>query len=736
MKAVKWIVLGIVLVVALLVAGVGIVVATLDPNDYKAEISAQVKKATGRDLSLEGDISWSLFPWLGLNLGNTSLSNAPGFGEEPFASLEEVDVHVALLPLLKKRVEAQKVVLKGVSLNLEKDRSGKDNWSDLASAGDSTGKEAQSEPETKAGAATPEVELKIGGVEVVDARLVYDDRQAGSKIDISPLNLTTGAIELGQPVPVELDVRLQQGDMTVLLELATRLTADIEAGDFKLDDLVLRPTLKGKSIPGGSLASVIRMDVHANTNTQNMTIDKLELDSSGVAIRGNAKVAQFIDNPRYSASLKSNTFSLRSLMKSLGMEAPSTTDSKVLSSAAFKLDAKGDLKQVEISGLRATLDDSQLEGSVKLTDFAAQAMRFKLQLNQIDLDRYLPPVTAADAAVASKASTPPVSDAIELPLDLLRQLNVAGSALVDQLTVNKLVFTKASLTVEARKGLLEVKPLTAHAYQGRADISAALDVRGAKPVYRASVDLKGVRSEEILEILAGDRYVSGNTNFAAEVTTSGSSISSLKKGLNGNFQAKFTEGTIRGSKLAAKIIKATNFLRKLQQKPILTNDASDETHFSVLSASGTISNGVINNRDLRMIAPVLQVQGEGSVDLPAEKLDYTASIGLPPKDGKKRQFVPLRIKGPFSDPKLDLALDDVAKQELERKKAELKAKADAEKARLKAKAEAEKAKLKARADEEKARVKAEANAKLKAKQDELKQKLEQQLNDKLKGLFK
>ena len=122
MKILKWILLVLLILIFLVIAGVGIAVATLDPNDYKEQITEQVKKTTGRELTLEGDISWSLFPWLGLNLGKTSLANAEGFGDQPFAELEEIDIHVAIMPLIKKQVQAKKVLISGVSVNLQKMR--------------------------------------------------------------------------------------------------------------------------------------------------------------------------------------------------------------------------------------------------------------------------------------------------------------------------------------------------------------------------------------------------------------------------------------------------------------------------------------------------------------------------------------------------------------------------------------------------------------------------------------
>ncbi len=734
MKVVKWFVLSLVILLVLALAGMGIIIATVDPNDYKDEISAQVKKASGRDLTLEGDIAWSLFPSLGLNLGKATLANAPGFSGPPLASVEEVKIHVALLPLLKKQVEVQTLVVRGLALNLEKNKAGKGNWEGL-----SGGSEAGSAEKEKArGGGTSALSLNIEGVKILGASLVFDDKQAGSKIEIAPFNLRTGAIAMAKPVLVELDVLLKQADTTLTLDLVGMLTADIESGVFSAHDLVLKTSLEGASIPGGKFTAVTRMNVKANTGTQKIKISELSIDASGVAIQGTVEVSDFVDAPAVLAELSSNSFSPRELMTEMGMKVPLTTDESVLSKVSFSLTLKGDQKQLSIKPLKAVLDDSRLEGALAITDLARQAISFDLTLNQIDLDRYLPPIAAAGNAGDSPEASA-ASDAIALPLGLLKRLDVVGSARIEKLVVSKLTFTNASLSVIAKKGLLEVKPLIAHAYSGKAEISASLDVRGSVPAYAVNVDLKGVQSADILQVLAGDRYVSGTANFDASISTQGDSVTALKQALEGEFQAKFSEGTVRGSELGAKIIEAVNFLRKLQGRGSLSNVASDETHFSVLSASGVIAKGVVTNNDLQMIAPVLQVKGNGSVNLPAASLDYRVMIGLPPKEGKDRHFVPLKIKGPFSDLKLKLAVEEVAKAELERKKAELKAeirtKADAEKAKLKLKAEEEKAKLKAKANEKKGELQKEAKEKLKAKENELKKKLEEELGDTLKGLF-
>ena len=74
-------------VVALIVAAAIALPLFFDPNDYKDELAAAVQEKTGRELSIPGDIELSVFPWLGAKLGQTSLANAEGFGDQPFAEI-------------------------------------------------------------------------------------------------------------------------------------------------------------------------------------------------------------------------------------------------------------------------------------------------------------------------------------------------------------------------------------------------------------------------------------------------------------------------------------------------------------------------------------------------------------------------------------------------------------------------------------------------------------------------
>jgi AsmA protein len=123
--------LGLLLILA------GVVVLTplfLDPNDFKDQVSAQVARATGRELTLAGDLSLSLFPWIGIEVRDATLAQPPGFGDEPFASIAQAQVRARLLPLIQGRLELDEIRGRGLSLNLIRAADGRANWDDLTGA--------------------------------------------------------------------------------------------------------------------------------------------------------------------------------------------------------------------------------------------------------------------------------------------------------------------------------------------------------------------------------------------------------------------------------------------------------------------------------------------------------------------------------------------------------------------------------------------------------------------------
>ncbi len=783
MKLIKWIFLLLLILIVLTVATVGIMVTRLDPNDYKPQIAATVKEKTGRDLQIPGEISWSLFPWLGLNLGETKMANAPGFSATDFAAIDEVDVHVELMPLIKKQVKVKKVTLRGLEINLEKNASGTDNWTDIqqATAAD------EAAAEQTGGSSLDKVTLSVEGVELADAHFTFKDRQANTDIKVGPVNLVMGALEFGKAVPVDMDVRMSmnnamqlaskmKGEITLdpanqVLHIVSSLNADVSQqqegvnlssnikgqltadpfqGGYKVAGLTLDGKLVNPSFPEG-LPLDLKADVDANTNTQKMSLKNLVMQVADLKMTGAMDVGKFIDDPTYQGSIKSENFSPRKVMQALGMVLPITKNDKALSDAGFDMQIAGNTRNVSIKPLTATLDDSSLQGEVSIADFTKQSVRFDLTLDAFNADDYLPPVTEAgakeagvkvadvEAAAAPATAQAAVNDTILLPVELIKGLDIDGTARLNQLIYNKLTFTDASLTLKANNGVINVAPLVASAYQGKANINANLNVTGQEPSYGLDFDLAGVRSEEILMVLFGEKHLSGSAAFKTNIKMSGNTITALKQSMSGQYETSFKEGTIHGSKLAAKLLEAQNAIRKLQGKPVIKDDTPDETEFSLMTASGPISNGILENDNLSITAPRFNVTGKGNVKFPLSEVDYTVRLAMAQEEGQQSYYLPLRVHGPFTDLSYTLKLDELAKQRLnvetDKLKAEAQAKLDAEKEAARQRLEEEKAKAEAQVEEKKEEVKQEIEEKKEELQEEIKDKLGDELGNALGGLF-
>ena len=105
----------------------------VDWNRFRGEFEAQAQKITGREVTIGGDISFVVLPAPHLTLNNVSVANVAG-GENPdFLRVGQVDVEVALAPLLGGQISATSVKIARPLIHLEVGPDGSNNWRDLVS---------------------------------------------------------------------------------------------------------------------------------------------------------------------------------------------------------------------------------------------------------------------------------------------------------------------------------------------------------------------------------------------------------------------------------------------------------------------------------------------------------------------------------------------------------------------------------------------------------------------------
>jgi AsmA protein len=190
-----------------------------------------------------------------------------------------------------------------------------------------------------------------------------------------------------------------------------------------------------------------------------------------------------------------------------------------------------------------------------------------------------------------------------------------------------------------------------HVSGGTIASTVKLDASKKKTVrlnYELSVS--GLEARPILKTLVNNDRLSGKTEFEAKGSTKGKSQQALINSLQGKGQFKFLDGAIHGVNIPAT-------LRKVKSLGF-DKEAGEEvkTDFTELSGSFIIKKGVLKNRDLRMLAPLVRVKGKGSVPLPKQAVNYdmTATLvaslqGQGGEDSLAGLPIPIKIKGPWEN---------------------------------------------------------------------------------------
>jgi len=703
--------LGVAALLGLLLLLVAAILLLVDPNDYRDDITAAVQDVTGRELSIEGDLSLSLFPWLGLSLGETRLGNASAFSGEgsskDFARVESVDINVKLLPLLQQRLEMKTLHLRGLRVKLIRSADGRSNWDDLLAAPVADDNQSTKPPAGEA-ESKPALMLAIGGVNIEDAQFIWDDQQAGQRIEVDQFFLRTGSIVPGAPIDIQLRSQLNVSEPTLQtpIELKTLLTFDLTEQRYRLDGLDVSLNIQSKLLPVSPLNVRLKGNVDADIARQQVQFAGLRLQTLGLTANAELNIQKILSAPQAEGMLSLARFSPRELTKMLVIELPESTDTSVLNKAALSLDFVGSPDAVKVSRLDVVLDDSQLTGRLSVENFSQPAVRFDLKLDGIDIDRYLPPATTQPSPDSAGTAAEPT----QLPLDLLRGLDVKGELRAGKFKLANARLTDIVLGVTAKKGTIQLLPLLADLYQGQYRGHIVFDVRKEIPSISADEKVSAVQVGPLLKDVLGEDKVSGTVNLAAKITTAGITPEIISKNLNGTANFDFSDGAVKGVNLGQMIREA---YATIKQKPAPEKTAN-QTDFAQMSGSVNIRNGVVHNQDLQIKSPMLRVAGKGRVDLPKQRIDYLLNTfivetdqGQGGKDVSELNSLPIPVKvsGTFAEPKFKLDLAPVLKA---------KTKAELERQKDKLKEEAKK-----KLEEEKARAKKKMEKKLKEKLDRL-----------------
>ena len=660
----------------LLIAAVFILPFVIDPNDFKPELAAIVKDKTGRELVLDGELKLSLFPWLGVSTGKIALSNAQGFQDRPFATIEEGDIKVLLLPLLSKRIEVSRIVLKGLVLNLAKNKEGIANWADLSDSGPmpsvptgNVGKQDQQ----PASAAAATLAFSIGGIAVENARINWDDLKTEQHIEIKDFNLNTDKFTFDEPVGIAVSLLALDTKTAKTVKLNTELSVNERLDTFALHHSDLQITTSGERVPGKSLTVALTVVYAAiDMNQQTTKIYGLQLKSGDMMVSAEITGSSIKDKPSFQGPVTIAPFNPAKAMQQLAIALPVMQDANALSKLSVNFDLAATTDSADLQNLRMTLDDSQIKGSVGIKGYSQPAISFNADIDALDVDRYLPPVEKASKPIASPAVLL-AAGASAVPVETLRKLNVEGAVALGKLKVNGLTMQDIRINLNTKNGVATTQQSAKQFYQGSYSGNLSVDTRGGKPALTVSEKINHVQIEPLLKAYQGEARMSGIVNASAQLQGQGRKTDELKASLNGQLSFLFKDSVIKGFNLQ-KIIDQGKALIKGSALP--TDNKNDQTLFSEMSGTATITNGLIQNNDLVAKSSQLHVDGKGNINLNSEALDYKIDAKLLNADAtateadRVKGAVAINIAGTLSKPSytIDIAslLTDKNKAKIEK----------------------------------------------------------------------
>jgi len=661
-RLLKWLltVVGIVAVIVIVIAVV--LPRVIDPNNYKEEIRTAVFEETGRELTIGGEIEWTVFPSVGLEFNELSLSNRAGFGDQPMLKIGGAKVSVKLIPLFRKQVKVGQISLSGVSAYLRENTDGQNNWEDLA------------------GPRTANADTQAAGVEVAAAsEIVISDGTVTLSNTSQTLNMqkfsgSANAGEPGQPFDMkgEFSVSFEQEEVLGEVRFDAFVQPSANMRWFGVDDIDVSFN-GGQGSDEASLPLDITTTAYAEIDLASdmASLSDVVFRFFDMEFNGDIDVTSLVSGPAYTGEFKMTEFSPKALMKSLGMEELQTASETALTKMQGDMRFAGSSGSFRMQNLSLKLDNSTFNGSFSVEGDENPQLAFDLLIDRLNLDDY---AVIADEQTGTAATDPALAFAVFFILP------GGGDLRIGHLVTSGLTITDINVKTHADSNALRMFPISANLYGGQQEGDIKIDISGDRPILTSSQTLTGIQIEGLLKDLAGVARLRGTGDFYMQIQTDLSSSDTLTREMSGDMGLSVIDGAIVGVDVGKTMKSVASALGKqMQSDP--GGGQGEQTEFSEFMVTGLINQGIFQSDDLMLRSPILTATGSGTINLVNETIDYllkptlVGGTGIGQLDQLSGKPIPVRVSGSLYEPNFSVdivaGLTNSQNEKLEEKKDEL-----------------------------------------------------------------
>jgi uncharacterized protein involved in outer membrane biogenesis len=486
MRLVKYLSLSLVALIALAVIAVVVLLETTDFDQYRPQIAAEVKAATGRDLEIAGKFHLALSLTPTVSVSDVRFANAPWGSRPDMARLDRLEAEIKLLPLLSGTVAVRQVRLIGADILLETDKAGLGNWLLHPAAA------APSSSAGASGAPPP----SIDSLSIEKSVLTFHDGQTGRSQQMKIAAMKTAAA--GPAAPLRID-----------------LTGAANGAPF---------TLAGTA---GSLAALF--------GEQPVAVDlKLTLGGSTIGLVGQ------IEDPGHAGGLAVDFVaegkSLADLTPLATVPLPPLGPYR-LAAALSEPD-----RSFRLNRLSGRLGGSDFAGDVRIS-FAGPRPRIEATLTAERFDAKDVGLIAA-ASGGGPAGGRLIPDD-PLPFDALRQVDGTMKFTGKQVFRAPMVLDNFAFDAKLEGGKLTIGRFSTGLAGGIVTATATADAAAAVPRVELTADARQVEAGALAATLGVTRILSGGrVTLSLALSGAGGNLSAIAAGLDGRAAVEMEPGGI------------------------------------------------------------------------------------------------------------------------------------------------------------------------------------------------
>lgn len=650
-KLVKFFAVSFIILAVLLVGAFFTLKKMYPPTKLKQMAQTYVSKKLHRELTFDS-IS---FTWIGFTLTNVALSENTSFKDGTFISANNLTAHVAVKPLLKKRIEISTIEANGLTVNILAKKDGSYNFDSLIPSSDDNSSTPQTD---ESSSQTDESSLVITAqkIKLTDCDLVYQDEQSDLRTALESLDIEITNFDLNNPFDTTLhfttDISgIAQSDLSlpVTIQFTTFLanlnlpqayatisnaTAHYktikfnmrgEVKNFESPVLDLTGSLVGinnkvlnelaPGLPNFSLPKIdLSLKATADLDTQSATISQAKLSVQDSSLTTQGTLAWNTPNTTYNlaGSLTAIVGQLVQMTDTLGDFKPTGTIT-----SNFKATEKRDY--TDVSGNIALKDVSLFYDPFTLTQ-----LNGNIQLHSLE--------HISSSNLAGKLNGESFTGSFSYQ-DLSTIMNIVLNLNLDKLVLAKFPQSSADSTSSQSADTSSSAPSNADTATTPMNIQANVVIGDIKIPYLQSTGL--TLAAKLTQVTETMDHANGTVNFV------------LKPGKITNL-----DNFIKDSKIAkilllpvAVVKKVAGFL-KLNLFPAQNEDGATIA-FTEGVGDYTFQNGVMRIDKTVFNSSVTNISATGTANFQTDALDMKAKATL------LTQAAPVSVKitGTMSDPK-------------------------------------------------------------------------------------